>query len=118
MYVEDAGDRGIPKRPAITGKPAKPDDAPKTDGADSAVPAQERAGITAFFTTFFTLYPAAAEQAFSYHAGGGALPVIANDGYVFAGLVNPVFTAGGNTVTADAAVQHLGRQAGTREILQ
>lgn len=79
---------------------------------------QENTEITAFLTTFFTLYPAATEQELSYYVSGGALPVIANDSYVFAGLVNPVFTKNSDTVMAHVAVQYLDQRTGMTQVSQ
>ena len=73
--------------------------------------------ITEFLTTFFTLYPAATEQELSCCVGG-ALPVIGNESYVFAGLVNPVFAKSGDTVTAHVAVQYLDQRTGMTQVLQ
>ena len=71
-----------------------------------------------FLTTFFTLYPTATEQELSYYVSGGALPVIGNDSYVFAGLVNPVFTKNGDAVTANVAVQYLDQRTGMTQVSQ
>ena len=46
------------------------------------------------------------------------LPVIANDSYVFAGLVNPLFTKSGDTVTANVAVQYLDQRTGMTQVSQ
>ena len=69
-------------------------------------------------TTFFTLYPAATGQELSYYVSGDVLPVIANDSYVFAGLVNPVFTKSGDTVTANVAAQYLDQRTGMTQVSQ
>lgn len=118
VYVDDTGDMVIIQSPTITGKPAKSDFAPKVAEPNGTVSAQESAEITEFLTTFFTLYPAATEQELSYYVSGGALPVIANESYVFAGLVNPVFTKSGDTVTANVAVQYLDQRTGMTQISQ
>lgn len=118
VYVDDAGDLVIIQNPTITGKPAKSDYAPKATEPDGTVSAQESIEITEFLTTFFTLYPSASEQELSYYVSGGALPVIANDSYVFAGLVNPVFTKSGDTVTANVAVQYLDQRTGMTQMSQ
>ena len=85
---------------------------------DGTVSAQETNEITEFLDTFFTLYPSASEQELSYYASGGALPVIGNDGYVFAGLGNPVYTKSGDTVTANVAVQYLDQRTGMTQVSQ
>lgn len=118
VYVDDAGDLVIIQNPTITGKPAKSDYSPKAAEPDGTVSAQESAEITEFLTTFFTLYLAATEQELSYYVSGGALPVIANDSYVFAALVNTVFTKSGDTVTANVSVQYLDQQTGMTQISQ
>ena len=118
VYVDDAGDLVIIQSPTITGKPAKSDYAPKATEPDGTVSAQESTEITEFLTTFFTLYPSASEQELSYYASGGALPVIENDSYVFAALVNPVYTKQGDTVTASVAVQYLDQRTGMMLIAQ
>lgn len=118
VYVDDAGDLVIIQSPTITGKPAKSDYAPKAAEPDGTVSAQESTEITEFLTTFFTLYPSASEQELSYYVSGGALPVIENESYVFAALVNPVYTKQGETVTANVAVQYLDQQTGMMQVSQ
>lgn len=118
VYVNDAGDMVIIQSPTITGKPQKSSYVPKAAEPDGTVSAQESAEITEFLTTFFTLYPAATEQELSYYVSGGALPVIGNDSYVFAGVVNPVFTKSGDTVTAHVAVQYLDQRTGMTQVSQ
>lgn len=118
MYVDDTGDMVIIQSPTITGKPQKSGYVPKAAEPNGTVSAQESTEITEFLTTFFTLYPAATEQELSYYVSGGALPVIGNDSYVFAGLVNPVFTKNGDAVTANVAVQYLDQRTGMTQVSQ
>ena len=118
VYVDDTGNMVIIQSPTVTGKPQKSDYVPKAAEPDGTVSAQESTEITEFLTTFFTLYPAATEQELSYYVSGGALPVIANESYVFVGLVNPVFTKSGNTVTAYVAVQYLDQRTGMTQVSQ
>ena len=118
VYVDDAGDMVIIQSPTITGKPQKSGHVPETAEPDGTVSAEETTEITEFLTTFFTLYPTATEQELSYYVSGGALPVIGNDSYVFAGLVNPVFTKNGDAVTANVAVQYLDQRTGMTQVSQ
>ena len=118
VYVDDVGNLVIIQNPTITGKPAKSDYAPKAAEPDGTVSAQESTEITEFLTTFFTLYPSASEQELSYYVSGGALPVIENESYVFAALVNPIYTKQGDTVTANVAVQYLDQQTGMTQVSQ
>lgn len=118
VYVDDTGDMVIIQSPTVTGKPAKSEYVPKAAEPDGTVSAQESAEITEFLTTFFTLYPAATEQELSYYVSGGALPVIGNESYVFAGLVNPVFIKNGDAVTARVAVQYLDQRTGMTQVSQ
>ena len=118
VYADDTGDMVIIQSPTVTGKPAKSDYSPKAAEPDGTVSAEETTEITEFLTTFFTLYPAATEQELSYYVSDGALPVIANESYVFAGLVNPVFTKSGDTVTAHVAVQYLDQRTGMTQVSQ
>ena len=118
VYVDDAGDMVIIQSPTITGKPQKSGYVPETAEPDGTVSAEETTEITEFLTTFFTLYPAATEQELSYYVSGEALSVIANESYVFAGLVNPVFTRSGDTVTANVAVQYLDQRTGMTQVSQ
>ena len=118
VYMDDTGDMVIIQSPTVTGKPAKSDYVPKAAEPDGTVSAEETTEITEFLTTFFTLYPAATEQELSYYVSGGALPVIGNDSYVFAGLVNPVYTKDGDTVTAHVAVQYLDQRTGMTQVSQ
>lgn len=118
VYADDTGGLVIIQSPTITGMPAKSDYTPKAAEPDGTVSAQESAEITEFLTTFFTLYPSASGQELSYYVSGGALPVFANENYVFAGLVNPVFTKSGNAVTATVAVQYLDQQTGMTQVSQ
>lgn len=91
---------------------------PKAAEPDGTVSAQETGEITEFLTTFFTLYPSVSEQELSYYASGGALPVIANDSYVFAGLVNAVYTKKGDTVMVNVVVKYLDQGTGMTQISQ
>lgn len=118
VYVDDTGDMVIIQSPTVTGKPAKSEYVPKAAEPDGTVSAEETTEITEFLTTFFTLYPAATEQELSYYVSGGALPVIANDSCVFAGLVNPVFTKNSDTVMAHVAVQYLDQRTGMTQVSQ
>lgn len=118
VYVDDVGNLVIIQSPTITGKPQKSDYAPKAAEPDGTVSAEETTEITEFLTTFFTLYPSASEQELSYYVSGGALPVIENESYVFAALVNPVYTKQGDTVTANVAVQYLDQQTDMTQVSQ
>ena len=118
VYADDTGDMVIIQSPTVTGKPAKSDYSPKAAEPDGTVSAEETTEITEFLTTFFTLYPAATEQELSYYVSDGALLVIENESYVFAGLVNPVFTKSGDTVTACVAVQYLDQRTGMTQVSQ
>ena len=117
-YVDDTGDMVIIQSPTITGKPQKSGYVPKAAEPNGTVSAQESTEITEFLTTFFTLYPAATEQELSYYVSDGVLPVIGNESYVFAGLMNPVFSKSGDTVTADVAVQYLDQRTGMTQVSQ
>lgn len=118
MYVDDTGDMVIIQSPTITGKPQKSGYVPKAAEPNGTVSAQESTEITEILTTFFTLYPAATEQELSYYVSDGVLPVIGNESYVFAGLMNPVFSKSGDTVTADVAVQYLDQRTGMTQVSQ
>lgn len=118
MYVDDTGDMVIIQSPTITGKPQKSGYVPKAAEPNGTVSAQESTEITEFLTTFFTLYPAATEQELSYYVSDGVLPVIGNESYVFAGLMNPAFSKSGDTVTADVAVQYLDQRTGMTQVSQ
>ena len=118
VYVDDIGDMVIIQSPTITGKPQKSGDVPQAAEPDGTVSAQESTEITEFLTTFFTLYPATTEQELSYYVSSGVLPVIGNDSYVFAGLVNPVYTKSSDTVTAHVAVQYLDQRTGMTQVSQ
>ena len=118
VYMDDTGDMVIIQSPTVTGKPAKSDYVPKAAEPDGTVSAEETTEITEFLTTFFTLYPAATEQELSYYVSGDALPVIGNDSYVFAWLVNPVFAKNGDAVTANVAVQYLDQRTGMTQVSQ
>lgn len=118
VYMDDTGDMVIVQSPTITGKPQKSGYVPETAEPDGTVSAEETTEITEFLTTFFTLYPAATEQELSYYVSGEALSVIANESYVFAGLVNPVFTKNGDAVTANVAVQYLDQRTGMTQVSQ
>lgn len=71
-----------------------------------------------FLNMFFVLYLTATEQELSYYVGDGALPVIGNESYMFAGLVNPAFTKDGDTVTANVAAKYLDRLTGMTQMTQ
>ena len=64
------------------------------------------------------LYSAATEQELSCYVSDGVLPVIGNESYVVAGLMNPVFSKSGDTVTADVAVQYLNQRTRMTQVSQ
>ncbi len=116
VYVDDVGDMVIIQSPTVTGKPQKSGYVSKTAEPDGTVSAEETTEITKFLTTFFALYPSASEQELSYYVSDSALPVIENESYVFAALVNPVYTKSGDTVTANVAVQYLDQRTGMTQV--
>ncbi len=92
MYVDDTGDMVIIQSPTITGKPQKSGYVPKAAEPEwYSIRAGEHRDHRVF-DHVFTLYPAATEQELSYYVSDGVLPVIGNESYVFAGLMNPVFS--------------------------
>lgn len=118
VYVDGMGDMVIIQNPTITSVPAKSDYTPKIAEPNGTVSAQESEEISAFLTTFFKLYPTATEQELSYYIRGGALPVIENENYMFAELVNPIYTKQGDTVKANIVVKYLDQQTGMTQISQ
>ena len=118
VRMDNSGNLIIIRNPTITSKPTKSDYETKIIEPDGTVSAQETAEITDFLTTLFKLYPSASSQELSYYVSDNMLPVIENDSYVFAALVNPVYTKQGDTVTVNVVVQYLDQRTGMTQVSQ
>ncbi|MDF2506036.1 MAG: conjugal transfer protein [Clostridium sp.] len=73
--------------------------------------------INEFLKTFFKLYPTATEKELSYYVKANALKSIGKD-YVFAKLLNPIYTKKGNQIEASVSVKYLDQQTKVIQISQ
>ena len=90
---------------------------PKTPEADASVDADTVNDATAFLETFFKLYPTATEKELAYYVSGNVLEPIGRD-YIYAELVNPIFTKDGDNVKVKVAVKFLDNQTKATQISQ
>ena len=95
----------------------KSDYEPKTPEANASVDADTVNDATAFLETFFKLYPTATEKELAYYVSGNVLEPIGRD-YIYAELVNPIFTKNGDNVKVKVAVKFLDNQTKATQVSQ
>lgn len=115
VYKNDNGDMVIIQNPTITNLPGKASYEPKAKEGDSTIDAYMTAEATAFLETFFRLYPSATEQELSYYIKKSVLKPI-NNNYLFAELINPVYTKVGKDLRVKLFVKYLDQQTQTVQI--
>ena len=79
--------------------------------------AEQSEEITSFLETFFKLYPSATEKELAYYVSNDALPVVQKD-YVFAELINPIYTMKDNQVNVVVTVKYLDQETKTTHLSQ
>lgn len=117
VYVDDSGNMVIIKNPTICSIPAKSSYQPKTKESNGTVDAATTGEVNEFLKTFFKLYPTATEKELSYYVKDSALKPIGKD-YVFAELVNPIYTKKDNQIQVSVAVKYLDQQTKATQISQ
>lgn len=117
VHVDKAGNMVVTKNPTMDSQPQKSSYEPKQIESDGTVDAEKSEEITSFLETFFKLYPSANEKELAYYASNHALPVVQKN-YVFAELVNPVYTMNDNQVNVIVTVKYLDRETKTIQLSQ
>lgn len=109
IHVDKAGNMVVTKNPTMDSQPKKSKYQPKQIESDGTVDAMQSVEVTSFLETFFKLYPTANEKELAYYVSNDALPVIQKN-YVFAELVNPIYTMKDNKVTTVMTVKYLDQE--------
>lgn len=117
VHMDKAGDMVIVQNPTMNSKPEKSDYKPKQVESDGTVDAMMSEEINSFLATFFKLYPKATDKELAYYVSNNALPTINKD-YIFAELVNPVYTMKDNKVTAIVTVKYLDQETKVTQFSQ
>lgn len=117
VHMDKAGDMVIVQNPTMSSKPEKSNYKPKQVESDGTVDAMMSEEINGFLETFFKLYPKATDKELAYYVSNNALPTINKD-YVFAELVNPVYTIKDNKVTAIVTVKYLDQETKVTQFSQ
>ncbi len=117
VHVDKAGNMVIIKNPTMDSQPKKSSYQPKQIESDGTVDAEQSEEITSFLETFFKLYPSATEKELAYYVSNDALPVVQKD-YVYAELVNPIYTAKDNQVNVVVTVKYLDQETKTTHLSQ
>ncbi|EAC3952705.1 MULTISPECIES: conjugal transfer protein [Bacilli] len=117
VHVDKAGNMVIIKNPTMDSQPKKSSYQPKQIESDGTVDAEQSEEITSFLETFFKLYPSATEKELAYYVSNDALPVVQKD-YVFAELVNPIYTMKENQVNVVVTVKYLDQETKTTHLSQ
>ena len=117
VHVDKAGNMVIIKNPTMDSQPKKSSYQPKQIESDGTVDAEQSEEITSFLETFFKLYPSATEKELAYYVSNDALPVVQKD-YVFAELINPIYTMKDNQVNVVVTVKYLDQETKTTHLSQ
>lgn len=117
VHMDKAGDMVIVQNPTMNSKPEKSNFKPKQVESDGTVDAMMSEEINSFLETFFKLYPKATDKELAYYVSNNALPTINKD-YVFAELINPVYTMNDNKVTAVVTVKYLDQETKVTQFSQ
>jgi hypothetical protein len=117
VYMDKHGNLVITKNPTMDSQPKKSGYQPKALESDGTVDANLTAEITSFLETFFKLYPTASEKELAYYVSNDALPVIQKN-YVFAELINPIYSKKDQQVRATVSVKYLDQETKTAQLAQ
>lgn len=117
IHVDKTGNMVVTKNPTMDSQPKKSDYQPKQVESDGTVDTTTSEEIGSFLETFFKLYPSASEKELAYYVSNNALPVVQKD-YVFAELINPVYSKKDNLVTATVTVKYLDQETKTAHLSQ
>jgi hypothetical protein len=107
----------ITKNPTMDSLPKKSTYQPKSLESDGTVDASLTAEITSFLETFFKLYPTATEKELAYYVSNDALPAVRKN-YVFADLVNPIYSKKDKQIYVTVAVKYLDKETKTTQLAQ
>lgn len=117
VYVDDSGNMVIIKNPTICSIPVKSSYQLKAKESSGTVDAATTGEINEFLKTFFKLYPTATEKELSYYVKDNAMKPIGKD-YVFAELLNPIYTKKENQIQVSISVKYLDQQTKATQISQ
>ncbi|MDF2534575.1 MAG: hypothetical protein K0R18_732 [Bacillales bacterium] len=107
----------ITKNPTMDSQPKKSTYQPKSLESDGTVDARLTTELNSFLETFFKLYPTATEKELAYYVSNDALPVIQKN-YVFAELVNPIYSKKDKQIFASITVKYLNQDTKTTHLAQ
>lgn len=117
VHVDADGNMVITKNPTLAPTYQKSAFEPKTQEADASVDAETMQDAAAFLETFFKLYPTATEKELAYYVQGNVLEPINGD-YLFAELIEPVYTAADGKVKVTLSVRYLDNSTKAAQISQ
>ncbi|EAF4531360.1 conjugal transfer protein [Listeria monocytogenes serotype 1/2a] len=117
VHLDKAGDLVITKNPTMDSQPKKSSYQPKQVESDGTVDATMTEEINSFLETFFKLYPTATEKELAYYVSNDALPAVQKN-YVFAELVNPIYSMKDNQVNVVVRVKYLDQETKTTQLSQ
>ncbi|WP_028043070.1 conjugal transfer protein [Candidatus Stoquefichus massiliensis] len=117
VHVDADRNMVITKNPTLAPTYQKSAFEPKTQEADASVDAETMQDAAAFLETFFKLYPTATEKELAYYVQGNVLEPINGD-YLFAELIEPVYTAADGKVKVTLSVRYLDNSTKAAQISQ
>ena len=117
VHVDKDGAMAITQNPTLAPAVQKSKHEPKAQETDVRVSSDTVKDATVFLETFFKLYPTATEKELAYYVSGNVLEPIGRD-YIYAELVNPIFTKDGDNVKVKVAVKFLDNQTKATQISQ
>lgn len=117
VHVDKNGNLVIVQNPTMDSKPVRSTYQPKQKESDGTVDAVTTEEINSFLETFFKLYPKATDKELAYYVSNYALPTINKD-YVFAELVNPIYTMNDGKVTVTVIAKYLDQETKTTHLSQ
>lgn len=117
VHVDDQENMVIIKNPTVSNIPGKSDYEQKAVENDGTVDAAMTEEVTEFLETFFSLYPTATEKELAYYVKDDALQLISGE-YVFAELLNPVYSFKDDVVSVDVSVKFIDQKTKVTQISQ
>lgn len=117
VHVDKNDNLVIIQNPTMDSKPVRSTYQPKQKESDGTVDAVTTEEINGFLETFFKLYPKATDKELAYYVSNNSLPTINKD-YIFAELVNPIYTMKDNKVTVSVTVKYLDQETKVTQFSQ
>lgn len=117
VHVDDQYNMVIIKNPTVSNIPGKSEYELKAVENDGTVDATMTEEVTEFLETFFSLYPTATEKELAYYVKDNALQPISGE-YVFAELLNPVYSLKDDEVSVSVSVKFIDQQTKAVQISQ